>query len=83
MSTPLSATLTEDDETCVGPIGCDLGQEIFQSLPIFFSGPLHVNFDSVTGAQRCSSSSDLSVGCAIERGSERDGKLGRGDRRDC
>jgi hypothetical protein len=81
MSTALSTALTEGDETCVEPIGCGLGQEVFQSLPIFFSGPLHINFDSVTGAQR-SKSSDRSVRCAIERGSEGDRRLGRGDRRD-
>jgi len=38
---------TEDDETCVEPVGCGLG-----NLPVFFSGPSHINFDSVTGAQR-------------------------------
>lgn len=38
---PLSTALTEDDETCVGPIGCGLGPENFQSLPVFLSGPLH------------------------------------------
>jgi hypothetical protein len=27
----LSTALTEDDETCVEPIGCGLGQEIFLS----------------------------------------------------
>ena len=37
----------------------------------------------VTGAQRCLKSSDRIVGCAIERGSEDDRKLCRGDRRDC
>jgi hypothetical protein len=46
----LISALTKDDETCVEPIGCAL--EIFQSLPVFFSGPSHINFDSVTGAQR-------------------------------
>jgi len=51
MSTALSTALTEDYETCVEPIGCGLGQEIFQSLANFFSGPLHINFDSVTGTQ--------------------------------
>jgi hypothetical protein len=45
-SRPLSTALTEDDETCVEPIGCGLGQEIFQSLPVFLSGPLHINFDT-------------------------------------
>jgi hypothetical protein len=78
----LSTALTEDDETCVEPIGCGLGQEIFQSLPILFSGSLHIDFDSVTDAQRSSKSSDRSVRCAIERGSEGDRKLGRGDRGD-
>ena len=34
VSTPLSTALTEDDETCVEPISCSLGQEIFQSLPV-------------------------------------------------
>jgi hypothetical protein len=82
MSTGLSTALTEDDETCVEPIGCGLGQEIFQSLPIFFSGPLHINFDSVTGAQRCSKSCDRSVRCAIESSGEGDRKVGRGDRGD-
>jgi hypothetical protein len=38
----------------VEPISCGLGQEIFQSLPIIFSGSLHINFDSVTDAQRSS-----------------------------
>jgi hypothetical protein len=38
MSTALSTALSEDDETRVEPIGCG-GQEIFQSLPILFSGP--------------------------------------------
>jgi hypothetical protein len=61
-------------------ISCGLGQEIFQSLPIFFSGSLHINFDSVTNAQRSSKSSDRSIRCAIERGSEGDmaGKLVEG-----
>jgi hypothetical protein len=40
---------------------------------------LHINFDSVTGAQCCSKGSDRSVGCAIERGSEYDRKLCRRD----
>jgi hypothetical protein len=61
-------------------INCGLGQEIFQSLPIFFSGSLHIDFDSVTDAQRSSKSSDRSVRRAIERGSEGDmaGKLVEG-----
>ena len=43
--------LTEDDKTRVEPIGRGLGQEIFQSLPVFLSRPLHIDFDSATGAQ--------------------------------
>jgi len=34
VSTPLSTALTEDDETCVEPISCGLGEEIFLSLPV-------------------------------------------------
>jgi hypothetical protein len=58
--------LTEDDETYVEPIGCDLGQEIYQSLPVFLSGLLHIKFNCVTSAQCCSKRSYRSIRCTIE-----------------
>jgi hypothetical protein len=51
-------TRTEDDATCAGLIGRGPGQEVFQPLPAFLSGLLHVNFDSAASAQRRSESSD-------------------------
>ncbi len=67
----------------VESIGRGLGQEIFQSLPVVLSGPLHINFDSVTSTQSRSKSSDRGIRCVFERGSEDDRKLGRGYRRGC
>ena len=77
-----TSTRTEDDKACANPVGRGLGQEVFQPLPAFLSGPLHVNLDSMTSTQRRSESSDGCIRRVVERSRERDRILGRRDRRD-
>jgi hypothetical protein len=77
-----ASSRTEDDETCVDPVDGGLGQEVFQPLPAFLSGPLYVNFDSVPGAQRRPESSDSCIRDAVERCRKGDGIFGRRDRGD-
>jgi hypothetical protein len=77
-----ASSRTEDDEASVDPVGGGLGQEVLQPLPAFLSGPLHVNFDSVTGAQRRPESSDSCIRGVVERCRKGDGIPGRRDRGD-
>lgn len=77
-----TSTRTEDDKAGADPVDRGPGQEVFQPLPAFLSGPLHVDFDSMTNAQRRSESSDGRIRRVVERSRERDGILGRRDRGD-
>jgi hypothetical protein len=61
MSTALISALTEDDETCVEPIGCGLG-----NLPVSPSFLLRTLAHQFRQCDRRSTSSDRSVRCAIE-----------------